>query len=465
MSNLIIAYNKFLVFDTEGRLLHPCSNVSDYDIHPEYTGNMFRLEDIEQKLNIKFPYKLTGDEDEKFYDIINFFNSENFFSTFYNPDGDYMAMLVDEAIKINETFVYPIMLYNNDLFEKYDTIDFSEKLLLSLKNKRCKIVFTQLTEGFFGYKDSHYIWFSNLAKRHNLDKKSLIMVTANLHAEDHQKKLISQGRIEDNFKIYSYPYFENNLWFYYYGHILIEDLQNKLSEDFDYFLEKNRTEKKKLHFLCFNRIVKPHRVVMFSELMTNPKLINKSIVTCASGTGANFFNHGLKKRYGEECLSRINNFIDNHDITKHYTYDEEDLENNKANNFNKEAQNSTFVNVVTESLLYKNVVFFSEKTYKPIAALQPFIIFGNAYSLKKLKEQGYRTFDKWWDESYDDEIDYTSRARKIIDLMEEISTWSMEKCFRITNEMEEVLIHNHKVLKRGKRLVDLNNFLIDKKLL
>ena len=52
--------------------------------------------------NIKFPYTLTGDEDEAFYNVINFFNSQNFFSTFYNSDGNYIPMLLDDLIKTNE---------------------------------------------------------------------------------------------------------------------------------------------------------------------------------------------------------------------------------------------------------------------------------------------------------------------------------------------------------------------------
>ena len=52
------------------------------------------------------------------------------------------------------------------------------------------------------------------------------------------------------------------------------------------------------------------------------------------------------------------------------------------------------------------------------------------------------TFDKWWDESYDDEIDFIKRMEKIIDVLVEISKWDFEKCFQVTQEMESVLIHN-----------------------
>ena len=91
---------------------------------------------------------------------------------------------------------------------------------------------------------------------------------------------------------------------------------------------------------------------------------------------------------------------------------------------------------------------------------QPFIVFSSPNYLKKLKEMGYKTFDKWWDESYDEELDFTKRFEKIIKIMEEISMWSLDKCYEITQEMEEVLIHNFKRLcNNNSDIHELYNFL------
>ena len=54
------------------------------------------------------------------------------------------------------------------------------------------------------------------------------------------------------------------------------------------------------------------------------------------------------------------------------------------------------------------------------------------------------TFDKWWDESYDNEIDVNVRFQKIVTLLEKIAEWDMDKCFEIKKEMEETLIHNYR---------------------
>jgi hypothetical protein len=143
---------------------------------------------------------------------------------------------------------------------------------------------------------------------------------------------------------------------------------------------------------------------------------------------------------------RLTDFFRAYDSRKHYTYDESDLENNKASSFNDTAHRISFVNIVTESLIGENSIFFSEKTYKPILAAQPFIIFGSPNSLSKLKELGFKTFDKWWDESYDEEVDFTHRLEKIVDVLEEIASWDIEKCHQVINEMESVLRHNFETM-------------------
>ena len=44
---------------------------------------------------------------------------------------------------------------------------------------------------------------------------------------------------------------------------------------------------------------------------------------------------------------------------------------------------------------------FTEKTWKPIAHLHPFLLLGNARSLARLRQAGYKTFSPFIDESYD----------------------------------------------------------------
>jgi hypothetical protein len=74
-----------------------------------------------------------------------------------------------------------------------------------------------------------------------------------------------------------------------------------------------------------------------------------------------------------------------------------------------------FLNVVVETTKHSNV-FLSEKTWKPIIGLRPFLILGDYKLYPKLKENGFDTFDDlfgtWWEDS-----EWKNRARSIIDIL------------------------------------------------
>lgn len=106
-------------------------------------------------------------------------------------------------------------------------------------------------------------------------------------------------------------------------------------------------------------------------------------------------------------------------------------------------------------------VFITEKTEKCFTAGIPFIMISTAGFLKKLKELGFKTFDKWWDESYDEEENDFRRFEKIKKLVLEISEWSLEKQHQVYAEMKDILRWNqvlniainveNKKIKRSRR--------------
>jgi hypothetical protein len=108
----------------------------------------------------------------------------------------------------------------------------------------------------------------------------------------------------------------------------------------------------------------------------------------------------------------------------------------------------SWVQVVSETYFYDEykTLFISEKTFKVIASSQPFIIFGSKGSLKELKKLGYKTFDKWFDESYDDMDDY-NRMTAIIKVLKDIE--KIENKIEWFSEMKEVLEHNKNLIEKN----------------
>jgi hypothetical protein len=86
--------------------------------------------------------------------------------------------------------------------------------------------------------------------------------------------------------------------------------------------------------------------------------------------------------------------------------------------------------------------------------MNPFVIAGAPNCLKYLKELGFKTFDRWWDESYDQEEDHEKRMLKIFDVIDYIDSLSIDQLKKITEEMNDVLIHNkNQILEIRKNLM------------
>ncbi len=101
-----------------------------------------------------------------------------------------------------------------------------------------------------------------------------------------------------------------------------------------------------------------------------------------------------------------------------------------------------FCDIITEDPFLSSGARISEKTLKPIAAMRPFLMVGPSYTLKWLRQQGFCTFSKWWDESYDSETNHIKRLEKIYFIAEQINSYSMEKLNEMLEEMKPVIDHN-----------------------
>ena len=64
-----------------------------------------------------------------------------------------------------------------------------------------------------------------------------------------------------------------------------------------------------------------------------------------------------------------------------------------------------------------------------------------------MKQYGFKTFDKWWDESYDNEKDDWKRLQMIMDLALKISNMDNNILLGMYKNMKDVLQHNISVLE------------------
>lgn len=105
-----------------------------------------------------------------------------------------------------------------------------------------------------------------------------------------------------------------------------------------------------------------------------------------------------------------------------------------------------FLDVVCETRVSGNVFFVTEKTWRCIVARRPFIIMGNQYFLQNLRRLGFRTFNQWWDEGYDD-YPQGDRVKAIEKILDTISKWSIDELHNKLIEMKDILDHNYEVFQ------------------
>jgi hypothetical protein len=89
-----------------------------------------------------------------------------------------------------------------------------------------------------------------------------------------------------------------------------------------------------------------------------------------------------------------------------------------------------------------NRLHLTEKTLRPIACGQPFILSGTHGSLAYLREYGFKTFDTIWDEKYDSIIDAEERLQAIVTVMKQIADW--DPCTRQQKiaQANEIAVYN-----------------------
>lgn len=105
----------------------------------------------------------------------------------------------------------------------------------------------------------------------------------------------------------------------------------------------------------------------------------------------------------------------------------------------------SFCAVVNETRFAQPMTNVSEKTVWPMYYKMPVIVVGAARSLEYLRSLGFKTFDRWWDESYDQEEDHQARLKKIFTVIDYINSKSIEDLKIIYSEMQDVLEHNQQI--------------------
>ena len=127
-----------------------------------------------------------------------------------------------------------------------------------------------------------------------------------------------------------------------------------------------------------------------------------------------------------------------------------DKEHNNHKLIHQEYFNQAYFNYVVETHFDNDTIFLTEKTFKPILNLQPFVIIGNPGSLALLKDLGYKTFDTVIKEEYDNIINHKDRMSQILKISFDLTNLSHKHHMRIQQIISQALQHNQKLFLSPK---------------
>lgn len=133
------------------------------------------------------------------------------------------------------------------------------------------------------------------------------------------------------------------------------------------------------------------------------------------------------------------------DVTESYVVDETHPEGHASAHAGPEElrlNQSALWHVVSETVFYYDKLHLTEKIFKPIVSHRPFILVGAKGNLAYLKSYGFKTFDKWIDESYDTEPDNDKRMDMVLDQIEKLCKLTPSELDAMYEDMHEVLEYN-----------------------
>jgi len=127
-----------------------------------------------------------------------------------------------------------------------------------------------------------------------------------------------------------------------------------------------------------------------------------------------------------------------------------DADHNNHKLLNHNFFNQAYFNFVVETHFDNDTIFLTEKTFKPILNLQPFVIIGNPGSLQLLKDLGYKTFSTVIKEDYDKILNHKDRMSQLLKSTFDLCNLSHKHHMRIQQIIGDILKHNQTLLLSPK---------------
>ena len=190
-------------------------------------------------------------------------------------------------------------------------------------------------------------------------------------------------------------------------------------------------------FLIYNRAwtgTREYRL-KFSELLVESGLHKKSLTSFSSiDSGIDYKLHKFTNKQFQILNFELDqNFLPNSSLAS------------ASADYVTNDYRQTRIEIVLETLFDDSRLHLTEKTLRPIACGKPFMLASTPGSLQYLKDYGFKTFEPFIDESYDQIVDPVKRMQFIINEMQRFSQLP-------DNDKIDYLIQMNKIAKFNRDL-------------
>jgi hypothetical protein len=138
----------------------------------------------------------------------------------------------------------------------------------------------------------------------------------------------------------------------------------------------------------------------------------------------------------------VNPRFDIHNLDLENLFGNTQVSSHNSATYDADHYTSCAIDVVLETIFDESRIYLTEKTLRPLACAQPFILVAPAGSLRYLQNYGFETFDTLIDESYDQEVDPVQRLRCIAQEMQRISRMPQAKKIQLHQALRRIAERN-----------------------
>ena len=238
-------------------------------------------------------------------------------------------------------------------------------------------------------------------------------------------------------------------WYYFFHGFVALDWY----KDFEYVHPKSFNQFNKV-FICYNHIISKYRSYRL-HLVSNLIIQDLTKHGHVSLPLADTYGTWKDVIHDPECMlsskAKVQVFRSLESIAEPLQIDNDTPAGTMSADVNFDQLISALWHIVTETVYFLPKLHLTEKIFKPIAVKRPFILVAAPGNLAYLKSYGFKTFDKWIDESYDNEHDHYVRIEKITAEIKKLCALTDAELKSMHTEMHEVLEHNYNHFYHGFR--------------